>query len=337
MSQGWNIAIFGASGAVGGALIELLAERKFPVTHWHLLDRNENAGALRRIAGKTHTTQDVATFDWSKAQIAFFVAGTQASAQYIKTAVGAGCLVIDNSGLFSGMPDVPVIVPQVNDAALAAYRNHNIVALAGSLTCQLLLALQPLMALSPLAQVQVTSLLAASAHGTAAVHALAGQSASLLNGQPIGDPAPFSGQLAFNTLPLLPDETGSVAQERRLVDEVRKVLLLPDLPLSVSCLQVPVFYGQGQMVSVALQQTISLQQAQQAWTDCATIFLPKAPEFPDPVSQASNTEQLSIGCLRENYGQPEQLQFWTVADNVHFTGALMAVQVAERLVQEHLR
>ncbi|SUG77035.1 semialdehyde dehydrogenase [Salmonella enterica subsp. enterica] len=144
MSEGWNIAILGATGAVGEALLETLAERQFPVGEIYALARHESAGEHLRFGGKSVIVQDAADFDWTQAQLAFFVAGAEASAAWIDDATNAGCLVIDSSGLFALEPDVPLVVPEVNPYVLADYRNRNVIAVADSLTSQLLAALKPL-------------------------------------------------------------------------------------------------------------------------------------------------------------------------------------------------
>lgn len=187
MSEGWNIAILGATGAVGEALLEQLAERQFPVGELYALARSESAGETLRFAGKSVQVQDADAFDWTQAQLAFFVAGQEASARYTDDATNAGCLVIDSSGLFALEPDVPLVVPDVNPYVLADYRNRNVVAVADSLTSQLLTALRPLMEAGGLSRIQVTNLLSVSAQGKTAVDALAGQSARLLNGMPVDE------------------------------------------------------------------------------------------------------------------------------------------------------
>lgn len=144
MSEGWNIAVLGATGAVGEALLETLAERQFPVGEIFALARNESAGEHLRFGGKSVIVKDAAEFDWTQAQLAFFAAGVEASAAYIEDATNAGCLVIDLSGLFALEPDVPLVVPDVNPFVLDDYRNRNLIAVPNSLTSQLLTALKPL-------------------------------------------------------------------------------------------------------------------------------------------------------------------------------------------------
>ena len=336
MSEGWNIAILGATGAVGEALLETLAERQFPVGDIYALARNESAGEHLRFNGKSVMVQDAAEFDWTQAQLAFFVAGQEATATYVEEASNAGCLIIDLSGLFALEPDVPLVVPDVNPSALADYRNRNLIAVADSQTSQLLSALKPLIDEGGLSRISVTSLISASAHGKKAVDALAGQSAKLLNGMPIDEGDFFGRQLAFNMLPMLPDREGNVRDERRIVDQVRKIMQDEGLMISASCIQSPVFYGHAQMVTFEAMRPLSAEEARDAFARGEDIVLSEAGEFPTQVGDATGSAHLSVGCVRNDYGMPEQVQFWSVADNVRFGGALMAVKTAEKLVLEYL-
>ncbi|ENL3992773.1 aspartate-semialdehyde dehydrogenase [Salmonella enterica] len=336
MSEGWNIAVLGATGAVGEALLETLAERQFPVGEIYALARHESAGEHLLFGGKSVIVQDAADFDWTQAQLAFFVAGAEASAAWVDDATNAGCLVIDSSGLFALEPDVPLVVPEVNPHVLADYRNRNVIAVADSLTSQLLAALKPLIDQGGLSRIAVTSMLSASAQGKKAVDALAGQSAKLLNGMPIDEDDFFGRQLAFNMLPLLPDREGSVRQERRIVDEVRKILQDDGVMISASVVQSPVFYGHAQMVSFEALRPLAAEEAREAFSRGEDIVLSEETDYPTQVGDASGNPQLSIGCVHNDYGMPEQIQFWSVADNVRFGGALMAVKIAEKLVQEYL-
>ncbi|MDF7759819.1 aspartate-semialdehyde dehydrogenase [Kosakonia cowanii] len=336
MSEGWNIAVLGATGAVGEALLETLAERQFPVGELYALAKSESAGENLRFGGKTVRVEDAAAFDWTQAQLAFFVAGAQATATYIEEATNAGCLVIDTSGLFALEPDVPLVMPDVNPFVLADYRNRNVIAIPDSLTSQLLAGLKPLIDEGGLSRIAVTSLLSVSRSGKRAVDALAGQSAKLLNGIPIDDDDYFGRQLAFNMLPLLPDSEGSVREERIIIDQMRKILQDEGLMISANCVQSPVFYGHAQMVSFEALRPLAAEEARDAFARFEDIALSEVNEFPTQVADASGQAHLSVGCIRNDYGMPEQIQFWSVADNVRFGGALMAVKTAEKLVQEYL-
>ncbi len=279
--------------------------------------------------------QDAAEFDWSQAQLAFFTAGREASARYAEEAASQGCLVIDSSDLFALEPDVPLVVPDVNPQVLADYRNRNIITVADALVSQLLSAIKPLVDTAGLGRLQVTNLVSVSSHGKAAVDGLAGESARLLNGVP-ADEHYFGRQLAFNLLPQQADSAGSVASERRLVDQVRKVLQDEGLPIAVSSVQAPVFYGNAQIVYIENLRPLSAEEARDELARADDISLSDDGDYPTPVSDASGSEALSIGSVRNDYGIPELLQFWSVADNIRFGGALMAVKTAEKLVQEYL-
>ncbi|OSN02142.1 MULTISPECIES: aspartate-semialdehyde dehydrogenase [Lonsdalea] len=335
MTNGWNIALLGATGAVGTALLELLQEREFPVGEIYPLASEHSAGETLRFNGRSCLVTNAEEFDWSQAQLAFFVAGAEVSARYADEAGNAGCLVIDSSGLFAQEPDVPLVVPGVNSHVLADYRNRNLVAVADSLTCQLLRAVKPLTEQAGLSRLHVTSLLSVSARGKAAVDDLAGQSARLLNGMP-PEAGMFPKQLAFNLLPLLPDSEGSVMQERRLVDQVRKVLQDDGLPIAVNCVQSPVFYGHAQVVHMEGMRPLSAEEAREELLQSEDVSISNDEDYPTQVDDASGNVQLSVGCLRNDYGIPELLQFWSVADNIRFGGALMAVETAELLIEEHL-
>jgi len=335
MSDGWNIALLGATGAVGNAVLELLAQRQFPVGELYLLASDNGAGEIKRFEGRSVRVEDAAGFDWSQAQLAFFVAGRDASERYAEEAAGAGCLVIDSSELFALSPDVPLVVPDVNPQVLADYRNRNISSVADNLVSQLLTAIKPLVDAAGLGRLQVTNLISVSTHGKVAVDALAGESARLLNGVP-ADEHHFGRQLAFNLLPQLADSEGSVESERRLVDQVRKVLQDEGLPVAVSSIQAPVFYGNAQIVHIENLRPLSAEEARAELALAADIHLSEEDAVPTPVTDASGSDELSIGCVRNDYGIPELLQFWSVADNVRFGGALMAVKTAEKLVQEYM-
>ncbi len=335
MSDGWNIALLGATGAVGNAVLELLAERQFPVGELYLLASENSAGEILRFEGRSVRVDNAADFNWSQAQLAFFVAGRDASARYADDAANAGCLVIDSSDLFALSPDVPLVVPDVNPHVLADYRNRNLVSVADSLTSQLLSAIKPLVDAAGLGRLQVTNLISASSHGKSAVDGLAGESASLLNGIPAYEHY-FGRQLAFNLLPQLADAEGSVASERRLVEQVRKVLQDEGLPIAVSSVQAPVFYGNAQIVHLESLRPLSEEEARAELAQAADINLSDDDDYPTQVGDTSGNEQLGIGCVRNDYGIPELLQFWSVADNIRFGGALMAVKTAEKLVQEYL-
>lgn len=333
MGEGWNIAVVGATGAVGEAILELLQEREFPIGELTAIASEDSIGKSVRVNSKSVAVQGIHNIEWADIQLAFFAAPTEISAQYAQQAADAGCIVIDCSGIFAMDWDVPLVVPGVNSAMLAEYRTRNIVSIADSMVSQLLRAINPLTESAGLTRLSVTNLMSVSRFGKQAVDELAGQSARLLNGIP-PELGRFNKQLAFNILPLMVDDEGSIQEERRMVDQIRKILQDEGLPISVSTLQAPVFYGNAQSVQLETSRPMGSDEARETLQENEDLNISDENDFPTQVTDASGNVSLNLGCFRNDYGMPEALQFWSVADNVRFGGALMAVEVAEQLVQE---
>lgn len=333
MGEGWNIAVVGATGAVGEAILELLQEREFPIGELTAIASEDSIGKSVRVNSKSVAVQGIHNIEWADIQLAFFAAPTEISAQYAQQAADAGCIVIDCSGIFAMDWDVPLIVPGVNSAMLAEYRTRNIVSIADSMVSQLLRAINPLTESAGLTRLSVTNLMSVSRFGKQAVDELAGQSARLLNGIP-PELGRFNKQLAFNILPLMVDDEGSIQEERRMVDQIRKILQDEGLPISVTTLQAPVFYGNAQSVQLETSRPMGSDEARETLQENEDLNVSDENDFPTQVTDASGNVSLNLGCFRNDYGIPEALQFWSVADNVRFGGALMAVEVAEQLMQE---
>lgn len=333
MGEGWNIAVVGATGAVGEAILELLQEREFPIGELTAIASENSIGKSVRVNSKSVAVQGIHNIEWADIQLAFFAAPTEISAQYAQQAADAGCIVIDCSGIFAMDWDVPLVVPGVNSAMLAEYRTRNIVSIADSMVSQLLRAINPLTESAGLTRLSVTNLMSVSRFGKQAVDELAGQSARLLNGIP-PELGRFNKQLAFNILPLMVDDEGSIQEERRMVDQIRKILQDEGLPISVTTLQAPVFYGNAQSVQLETSRPMGSDEARETLQENEDLNISDENDFPTQVTDASGNVSLNLGCFRNDYGMPEALQFWSVADNVRFGGALMAVEVAEQLMQE---
>lgn len=333
MGEGWNIAVVGATGAVGEAILELLQEREFPIGELTAIASEDSIGKSVRVNSKSVAVQGIHNIEWADIQLAFFAAPTEISVQYAQQAADAGCIVIDCSGIFAMDWDVPLVVPGVNSAMLAEYRTRNIVSIADSMVSQLLRAINPLTESAGLTRLSVTNLMSVSRFGKQAVDELAGQSARLLNGIP-PELGRFNKQLAFNILPLMVDDEGSIQEERRMVDQIRKILQDEGLPISVTTLQAPVFYGNAQSVQLETSRPMGSDEARETLQENEDFNISDENDFPTQVTDASGNVSLNLGCFRNDYGMPEALQFWSVADNVRFGGALMAVEVAEQLMQE---
>ncbi|WP_392566368.1 aspartate-semialdehyde dehydrogenase [Utexia brackfieldae] len=328
----WNIAVIGATGAVGSAIIDLLEERQFPVAELTVFASDNNLGETVRFQGKTAIVKslDESDFDWSAVNIAFFAASAAVTKQYAVTIADMGCVVIDLSGFFANRPEVPVIVPGINNHELADYRNSNIITVANGVTCQLLKSVLAITAIDNITQLHVSTYLPASFYGKSALDGLAGQSVRLLNGLSIDET-----QLAFNLQPVI-RATNALLPEAELALQCRRVLGCEQLPISFDFIDVPVFYGLSQAVNLSMQYPVELEQLSDKINQSADIELLPNQQLPTPVSQQEANNCLRMGHLRYAYTVPELLQFWSVSDNVRYLGAYMAVNIAESLIEEFI-
>ena len=336
-----NIAILGATGLIGEAMIEILAESQLAVGELYLLATESSEGESRRFRGRSVTVRDAASFDWSQAQIALFSAGADASGEYAPRAAEAGCIVIDNSSRWRADDDVPLVVPEVNAHALADHAKRRIIANPNCSTIQLVMALKPLADAAGLKSVSVATYQSVSGAGRAAVEALAQQTARLLNAQALDDHEPFQTQIAFNLIPHIDafGDDGFTGEERKLMNETRKILELPGLPIAATAVRVPVFFGHSEVVAVETERPLGADRAREllALAPGVVIVDARGPGgYPTPVTHAAHEDGVFVGRLRDDPSRENGLLMWVVADNVRKGGALNAVQIAEALVKSHL-
>ena len=327
MTHPLDIAVVGATGSVGEALVQILEELDFPVATLHLLASMESAGSSVMFAGKKLKVREVDSFDFAQAKLAFFAAGAAVSRSFASKALQAGCTVID---LSAGLDDALALVPEANaerliDLALPA----RIVS-----PCSAAVALAPLKRLLDIERVQVMAALAVSAQGREAVNELARQTAELLNARPL-EPRFFDRQVAFNMLAQVgaADEQGHTALERRLVGELRVLLGLPELKISVSCVQVPVFFGDSFSVAVQSRRPVDLEAVNQALEAADSVELVERDDYPTPVGDAVGQDVVYVGRVRHGVDEDQQLNLWLTTDNVRKGAALNAVQVAQLLIK----
>ena len=257
MSQSFDIAVVGATGTVGETIVQILEERNFPVADLHLLASIESAGSSVPFRGKNVRVREVDVFDFSKVQIVFFAAGPAVTSSYAAKASAAGCTVIDLSGVLPPL-QAPQVVPEANAQVLAGLPKPVQVSSPSPSATALAVALAPLRGLFDFKRVTVTACLAVSAQGREAVSELARQTTALLNLHPLESNF-FDRQMAFNLLAQVgtPDAQGHVPLEKRLVMQLREILDLPALKVSVTCIQAPVFFGDSFSVSVQMVERCS--------------------------------------------------------------------------------
>ena len=334
MTQSFDIAVIGATGTVGETLVQILEERDFPVANLHLLASVESAGHSVPFRGKNVRVREVDEFDFGKVQIVFFAAGPAITRSYASRATAAGCAVIDLSG---GLPveQAPNVVPEINAALLDTLKKPYQVASPSPSATALAVAIAPLRGLLEVVRVNVTACLAVSSQGREGVAELARQTAELLNVRPM-EPRFFDRQMAFNLLAQVgtPDAQGHVPLEKRLVTELRELLALPLLKISVSCIQAPVFFGDSFSVSLQTAGPIDLAAVNAALNAAPGIELVEAGDDPTAVGDAVGQDVVYIGRVRAGIDDPAELNLWITSDNVRKGAALNAVQVAELLIKD---
>ncbi|MBK0061804.1 aspartate-semialdehyde dehydrogenase [Pseudomonas sp. S44] len=332
MSQPLDIAVVGATGSVGETLVQILEELEFPVATLHLLASMESAGSSVMFAGKNVRVREVDSFDFAQVRLAFFAAGAAVSRSFAQKAREAGCSVIDLSG---GLDDALALVPEANGEVVDSLELPALLASPSSAAVALAVALAPLKGLLDIERVQVMACLAVSSQGREAVNELARQTAELLNARPL-EPRFFDRQVAFNLLAQVgtTDEQGHAALERRLVSELRTLLGLPELKISVSCVQVPVFFGDSFSVTVQSRQSVDLQSVNQALDAAASVERVENDDYPTPVGDAVGQDVVYVGRVRHGVDEDQQLNLWLTTDNVRKGAALNAVQLAQLLIKK---
>ena len=335
-----NVAVVGATGAVGEAMIEILESREFPVGQLFPLASSRSAGKSITFRGKRHTVGDLATFDFSQAQIGLFSAGGAISAEFAPIAAEAGCVVIDNTSHFRLEPDIPLVVPEVNPEAIADYRTRGIIANPNCSTIQMLVALKPIYDAVGIERINVATYQAVSGTGKEAIEELAGQTARLLNGKS-ADPEVYAKQIAFNLIPHIDDfqTNGYTREEMKMVWETQKIFSDDRILVNPTCVRVPVFFGHSEAVHIETREPISAEEATQLLSEAPGVIVMdehKPGGYPTPVTEAAGKDPVYVGRIRADISHPRGLNLWVVADNVRKGAALNSIQIAERLVEAYL-
>ncbi|EKO3960086.1 aspartate-semialdehyde dehydrogenase [Vibrio fluvialis] len=336
MSQVFNVAIFGATGAVGETMLEVLQERKFPVGELYLLASERSEGKTYRFNGKTVRVQNVEEFDWSQAHIALFSAGGDLSAQWAPIAADAGVVVIDNTSHFRYDYDIPLVVPEVNPEAIAEFRNRNIIANPNCSTIQMLVALKPIYDAVGIERINVTTYQSVSGAGKAGIDELAGQTAKLLNGIPAENKA-FSQQIAFNCIPQIDVfmDNGYTKEEMKMVWETQKIFNDPSIMVNPTCVRVPVFFGHAKALHVETSSPIDAEQVIELLSQTEGVEVFQGEDFPTQVRDAGGKDHVMVGRIRNDISHHSGINMWVVADNVRKGAATNAVQIAEVLIRDY--
>jgi aspartate-semialdehyde dehydrogenase len=340
MSKKYDVAVLGATGAVGETMLSILEERKFPVGNIYPLASSRSAGSTIRFNGRDVTVLDVADFDFSKAQIGLFSAGGSVSAEYAPKAAAAGCVVIDNTAHFRYEDDIPLVVPEVNPHAIAAYKNRGIIANPNCSTIQMLVALKPIQDAVGIERINVATYQAVSGTGKEAIEELAQQTRDLFNHKDVACEV-YPKRIAFNVLPHIDVflENGYTKEEMKMVWETQKIMEDASIRVNPTAVRVPVFYGHAEAVHIETRKKITALEA--------TELLKKAPGvvvmderkpggYPTPATDAAGRDPVLVGRIREDISHPMGLDMWVVSDNVRKGAALNSIQIAEILIEKYL-
>jgi len=341
MTKTYDVAVVGATGAVGETMLEILAERKFPVGKVYALASERSVGKRVRFGDKNLKVENLATFDFSKVQIGLFSPGGEISAEYAPKAAEKGCIVIDNTAHFRYDDDIPLVVPEVNPQAMVGYKNRGIIANPNCSTIQMLVALKPIHDVAKITRINVATYQAVSGAGKPAIEELAGQTAKLLNGQPIDKPKAFPHQIAFNCIPQIDVflENGYTKEEMKMVWETNKILEDDSILVNPTAVRVPVFYGHSEAVHIETERKITADEAKALLIKQEGIEVINDCEdggYPTAVSKGANNDPVYVGRIREDISYEKGLNLWIVADNVRKGAALNTVQIAELLIKEHI-
>ena len=340
MSRTFDLAVVGATGAVGEVMLEILAERNFPVGSVYPLASERSAGTRIPFKGKHLKVENLAEFDFSKVQIGLFSAGASISEIYAPKAAAAGCVVIDNTSQFRYDDEIPLVVPEVNPQAIADYKRHGIIANPNCSTIQMLVALKPIHDAVGIERINVCTYQAVSGTGKNAIEELAGQTAGLLNAKDI-EAKVYPKQIAFNVLPHIDvfQDNGYTKEEMKMVWETRKIMGDESIQVNPTAVRVPVFFGHSEALHIETRDKISAVQARDLLAAAKGIEVLDEHQdggYPTAVTEGAGHDPVYVGRIREDISHPRGLDLWVVADNVRKGAALNSIQIAEILVKSHL-
>ena len=330
--MGYRVAIVGATGLVGAQFLKILEERDFPVDYLSLLASDRSAGKKLSFRGDSLEVRETKEDSFSGIDIALFSAGGDISKYYSPIAASSGAVVIDNSSAFRMDPNVPLVVPEVNPEDIQQHRG--IIANPNCSTIQMVVALNPLHMVNPIKRIIVSTYQAVSGTGAEAVSELKQQVEQTVNGKSNEITSKtYPHQIAFNALPFVESfaEGQYTTEEWKMVYETRKILHEPNLPVSATCVRVPIYNSHGESVNVELTEPMNPIRARDILAASPGIIVQDDPEtdlYPLPIN-SSGTDDVFDGRIREDISHPNGLVLWVVADNLRKGAALNTIQIAE--------
>ena len=340
MSSKFDVAVVGATGAVGEVMLSILAQRKFPVGNVYALASKRSVGKPVPFGDKCLEAQDLATFDFSKVQIGLFSPGASVSDIYAPKAAEQGCVVIDNTSRFRYEDDVPLVVPEVNSHAIGEYKNRGIIANPNCSTIQMLVALKPIHDAVGIERINVATYQAVSGTGKDAIDELDQQTRAIMAGEPLNCSV-YPKQIAFNALPHIDIflDNGYTKEEMKMVWETHKIMGDDSIRVNPTAVRIPVVYGHSEAVHLELKQAMSTQQAREVLANAPGVVVMDDRQdggYPTAATDADGTDPVFVGRIREDISHPRGLNMWVVSDNVRKGAALNSIQIAEFLIENHI-
>ena len=340
MNKKVNVAVVGATGEVGQAMLSILEQRDFPVAGLHVVASSRSAGKRIEFREEELVVEDLDSFDFSGIDIGLFSPGATVSNIHAPRAAAAGTVVIDNTSRFRYDADVPLVVPEVNPEAIGQYAGRGIIANPNCSTIQMVMALKPVYDAAGIERVNVATYQAVSGKGKKAIEELEQQTIALFNGKPV-IPTEHPRQMAFNVLPQIDafQDNGYTREEMKMVWETQKILDDETIQVNPTCVRVPVFYGHSEAVHIETKEKIPVGEARTLLNDFPGVVVIDEREdggYPTAVTEASGHDPVFVGRIREDLSHPRGINFWVVSDNIRKGAALNSIQIAEYLLKRHL-
>ncbi|MQQ08600.1 aspartate-semialdehyde dehydrogenase [Epibacterium sp. SM1979] len=338
--MGYRVVVVGATGNVGREMLNILAERQFPVEEIAVLASRKSLGTEVTFGETTLKTQDLDTFDFAGWDMALFAVGSAATKDYAPKAAAAGCVVIDNSSLYRYDPQIPLIVPEVNPQAVHDYKNKNIIANPNCSTAQMVVALKPLHDRAKIKRVVVSTYQSVSGSGKAAMEELWDQTKAVYNPTSDVPPKVYPKEIAFNVIPHIDVflDDGSTKEEWKMVAETKKIIDT-SIKVTATCVRVPVFVGHSEAVNIEFEDFLDEDEARDILREAPGIMVIDKREDGGYVTPKECVGDFAtfISRLRQDPTVENGLNLWCVSDNLRKGAALNAVQIAELLGREVLK
>ncbi len=340
MSKKYDIAVVGATGAVGEVMLSILAQRKFPVRNVYALASERSVGKTVPFGNHCLQVEDLATFDFSKVQIGLFSAGASVSDVHGPRAASQGCIVIDNTSRFRYDDDIPLIVPEVNPHAISDYKTKGIIANPNCSTIQMVVALKPIHDAVGIERINVATYQAVSGTGKEAIDEMEQQTAAIMAGEPLNCDV-YPKQIAFNALPHIDifQDNGYTKEEMKMVWETRKIMGDDTIRVNPTAVRIPVKYGHSEAVHLELKSPITASEARKVLAQAPGVVVMDEHQdggYPTAVTEADGQDPVFVGRIREDISHPRGLNMWVVSDNLRKGAALNSIQIAEFLIENHI-